>query len=452
MAGTLLAVPAMAALAGWTLSGPAQAQNASPPAPSGEVLTLDQAIDLALQNNRGIQNARIAVAQTGDQVAAARTARLPSLRLFSLLSQGLIENKVKVNNPARGLLPGVGDFFLTTTDKRFTTAVAPLLVLPLTQQHRIGLNIDLAKLDRRLAQEKLRSDRQALVAEVKRSYYGILHTESALDSVREALTSYHELDRVTGELLVKGVALKADQLQVQTHLAKAEFEQVDLGNQLATQQEQLNSLLGRDVLTSFRVLAVPEATFADVDLTAARRRALAQRPEVRQARLKIQQARDERGIRKSEYIPDVSLGATYLGLHNFQNVVPENTASVGVAVNWEIWDWGRRRDEVAVASKAIEQAQNGLRDVEDQVLIDVSDTLRKLAQSRLALRESQLGQETARQVLQDTSSRYRTQAAVLSDVLQSQASLADANDQYEQALLGFWTAKAEFERALGEER
>jgi hypothetical protein len=34
MAGRLLAVPAIAVLAGWTLNGPAQAQNASQPAPS----------------------------------------------------------------------------------------------------------------------------------------------------------------------------------------------------------------------------------------------------------------------------------------------------------------------------------------------------------------------------------------------------------------------------------
>jgi outer membrane protein len=36
--------------------------------------------------------------------------------------------------------------------------------------------------------------------------------------------------------------------------------------------------------------------------------------------------------------------------------------------------------------------------------------------------------------------------------LQSQAALAEANRQYQQALLGYWTAKAEFEKSLGEEK
>src|SRR5262249_5573252 len=127
-----------------------------------------------------------------------------------------------------------------------------------------------------------------------------------------------------------------------------------------------------------------------------------------------------------------------------------NLAAVGLAMRWEVWDWGRRRHEVEEASKGIDQAQNGLHEMEDQVLIDVSDKLRKLDQSRLSLRVGELGQQTAREILHNTTDKYRVQAEVLSDVLQSQAALADANHQYQQALLGFWTANAEFEKALGE--
>jgi outer membrane protein TolC len=39
----------------------------------------------------------------------------------------------------------------------------------------------------------------------------------------------------------------------------------------------------------------------------------------------------------------------------------------------------------------------------------------------------------------------------MSDVLESQAALAEASHQYKQALLGYWTAQAEFEKALGED-
>jgi len=43
------------------------------------------------------------------------------------------------------------------------------------------------------------------------------------------------------------------------------------------------------------------------------------------------------------------------------------------------------------------------------------------------------------------------QAALLSDVLNLRADLANSDDRYQQALAAFWTAKADFEQATGEE-
>ena len=54
------------------------AQQSEVPA---EVLTLDQAISLALRDNRQVKNAHLGVGKAGDEVAAARTHRLPSLHI-----------------------------------------------------------------------------------------------------------------------------------------------------------------------------------------------------------------------------------------------------------------------------------------------------------------------------------------------------------------------------------
>jgi outer membrane protein TolC len=51
-----------------------------------------------------------------------------------------------------------------------------------------------------------------------------------------------------------------------------------------------------------------------------------------------------------------------------------------------------------------------------------------------------------------TSNRYSQKAALLNDVLEAETALAQASHQYRQSLANFWTAKAEFEKALGEER
>jgi len=431
------------------IRSPVHAQQSA--ATSAESLTLEQAIALALRDNHAMKIAQLEVDKADESISAAKTFRLPSLHAYTLVSKNLANNELDVPNPGN-LFPGVGPFFILNDSGQTRAIFAGSVIEPLTQQYRIGLNIKLQRVSRELAHAKLRQQQNETIDKVKKVYYSILQTRSALSSVEEALKSYRELDKVTGDYVVQQVSLRADLLTVQTRLAKVEYEQLELSNQLSTKKEQLNSLLGRAVDTSFEVAGVPEFTSFETDLATARKTALERRPELQQARLAIDQATLDRRIKKSEYIPDVSAGFVYFTPRNYPSVIPKNFANVGVAVSWEIFDWGRKKHQLAEKEKAVEQAKNGLKETEDQVLIDVGDKLRKLQQSGQALRVAKLAETSAKENLRVSTGRYKFQAVMLSDVLQSQASLAEATHEYQSALLAFWTAKAEFETALGEDK
>src|SRR5262245_18673072 len=428
------------------------ATRAQSPTQSTESLTLDQAIDLALRNNHAIKIAEFGVARAEEEIAAAKTSRLPSLRMQTLFSGNLAKNDIQVPNPAANQFPGLGSFFLLTDERKLSTVFATTAVEPLSQQYRIGLNIKLERLSREMAQAKLRQQQNETIDQVKKTYYAILQTKSALSSVEQTVKSYQELDKVTGDYVVQQVALKADHLVVQTRLARAQYDQLELSSRLATQKEQLNSLLGREVSCEFEVTDAPAFISIATDLAAARKAALEQRPELQQARLSVEQATLARRIKKSEYIPDVSAGFAYLTPRNFPSVVPKEFANVGVIVSWEFFDWGRKKHELAAIDNTIEQAKNGLKETEDQVLVDVGDKLRKLQLTGQALRVAKLAEDAAKENLRVSTGQYKFQAVMLSDVLKSQASLAEATNEYQRALLTFWTAKAEFEKALGEDK
>lgn len=57
---------------------------------STEGLTLDQAITIALHNNHAIKIAQLAVERADEDISAAKTFRLPSLRAFTLVSGKLV--------------------------------------------------------------------------------------------------------------------------------------------------------------------------------------------------------------------------------------------------------------------------------------------------------------------------------------------------------------------------
>ncbi|HNG31107.1 MAG TPA: TolC family protein [Blastocatellia bacterium] len=420
-----------------------------------EVLTLEQAIQLALHDNRQVKSAVLEVGKFDDRLAVARTKRLPEFKINALGSQLLSSIEFRFPQGTFGTYPNGAPN--PATDTVIKTPRQPTFVMigqvnqPLSQLYRIGLNLKQLDAGREIAAAQTRAQQQAVINNVKRVYYAILQTESSLHTSAETLKLYRELYRVTGEYVVQQVALKAEGLEVKTRLAKAEYEAAQLGDQLASQKEQLNQLLGRDVQTDFAVSAAPAFSRYEIDPAAARERALAERPELQEARLKRKQAEYDRRIKRMEYIPDVSLTLSYVSPQNI-NFVPRQIATAGVLVSWEPFDWGRKKRELAEKSRTIEQAEQAERETESAVIVEVNSQFRKLQQAQRLLAIGRLAEETAREQLRVASNRYTAQAALLKDVLHAQTALADANHQYNQALLAFWTARADFEKAIGGEK
>jgi outer membrane protein TolC len=420
----------------------------------GELLTLEQAVDMALAKNRQVNNAALEVQKASDGVAAARTQRLPALNLNLLGVYRFASEDYTFKAGQLGTFPATGPIPATDTQIQAANDETGLLVTevvqPLSQQYRIGLGIKRLEVLSEIAAQELRAQRQKVAHEVKQAYYDVLQTQSALAATEETITFVRELDGLVDRHVQEKTALKFESLEVKTRLAKAEHEGFTQRNALATQKERLNDLLGRDVQTAFRVTAAPDMPDFAVDLTAAQAEAQKKRPDLHAAQLKVQQAEYYVRIKRAEYIPDLSAVMYYARPLNV-DFVPSEIVYAGVQFKWEFFDWGRKQQELAERGRALAQARNDMREAQAQVEIDVNTRVRALREARSLLHVAQLAQETAREKLRFTLDRYKQQAALLPDALQAQAALADANHQYQQALLSFWKARADLEKSLGEE-
>jgi outer membrane protein TolC len=419
-----------------------------------DVLGLDQAVAIALDSNRQLKIGALDVERAQQRVAEARTRRLPTFNTYVLAAELITSLDFTVRAGQFGTFGTIGP--VPSTDTKLSTRQQPTAYVtaqvaqPLSQLHQIGLSIQAQEVGTDLAREALRQTRQAVVDQVKQAYYAMLQTQSSLASAEHALKYYEELDQVTDRYFVQKVVLKSDTLTVKAQVARARYQIVTLRDALTSQRESLNQLMGRDVGTEFSVQPVAGLTAFETDLDAARARALEERPEVRQARLKAKQAGLDYRVQVSKYIPDISLSLNYLSTFNAE-FLPRNVASAGVLVNWEPFDWGRKGRDAAEKALAAQQADYSVREAEQFVLVDVSARLRKLQLARALVDVTHLAQETEIEKLRVVTSQYQLKAALLKEVLQEQVSVAEADNQYQQALLAFWIAKAEFERALGDE-
>lgn len=434
-------------------AGNAQAPSGRGSQPAGELLTIERAIALALEHNRGLQIAELEALKVDDQIAATRTRRLPNSKLSVLGSQLLSEVSFEFEKGVFGDFPATGP--IPATDTRITTPRRPNFYVvgsvtqPLSQLYEINLNVQQGKLARELREEELQEQRQAVVHRVRSLYYSAQETESALEASREAIAFYREMDRLTADLLAQEAVLKSDHLDVRARLAKELYDALAMENRLAQLKEQLNQEMGRDIREPFDLAPVADAVALEEDLAAAHQQALERRPELREARVKIQMAQQERRIKRAEYIPEVSMAFNYISPFNIE-VLPKNIASVGVQFTWEPWDWGRRKRELQEKSRAIEQAELSARDAESRVLLDVSHSLRQLREARALLPVAEAARESAREKVRVAKNRFAERAALYKDVLEAQMEAAQTAKGYQQAVLAFWTARADFEKAIGE--
>ena len=420
-----------------------------PAQPPLEELSLDQALALALKGNRNIASARLEIDKSENDIAISRTYRLPSFSLDLYEGQLFAPIKFEIPEGALGVYPATGPIPAAqepiTTPARMFSLVEAKATQPLSRLHGITLGIHLRQLERDEAGEKLKAQQIQLVNQVRKLYYGILETQSALEANRNSIGTLREQDRVATESVARQTALQSEELDVKARIARVEYESATLQHDLASQKELLNDVMGRDPRTQYTVQPLPDLAPAAPDLVAARARALAERPEIREARLKIQAAQTDHDMKKTEFIPEVNFNVAFLSPYRL-NFLPENIGTAGFTLKWDVFDWGRKKKELANKAIVIDQAGIALKTIESQVAGEVEVQYRKVEDSQRLLEVVKVAQTAARERVRVATERHAQDAALLRDMMEAQASMAATDYQYQQAIASYMSARADFDK------
>lgn len=418
------------------------------------LLTLQEAIALALKENRQVQISGLEIVKAGQATAEARTARFPQLKAYIL--GGVPLNPINFTIP-RGTLgdyPGLGPLpaqaSTISTPQRLAAVIYGSAAQPLTQLFKIRLAVRETQLGEQLARENLRQEKQDIAQQTRQAYFQLVQIQSQILSGDAALKYLTELSALTDRNLAEQTVLKSDSLTVKAKLSQQRYQLLTLRDSLASQKEALNRLLGRDLRIDFSVEMETPPAAEELSLEAAEKTALAQRPEIRKARLQIAKAELDIRRERAEYLPNLSLQLSYLSLANV-NFAPQNISSAGFLLDWQPFDWGQKRHQIEQLRVTAQEAALTSGDAEQQVLLDVRARYRKLLESRALLDTQAAQQEVENEKLRVVLNRYEEKAALLSGVFEQQSALAQADSQYQRAMADFWTAKAAFQRALGEE-
>jgi outer membrane protein len=419
------------------------------------VVTLEDAWQLAAQNNKDLQIAREAVILADGQVREAWSAALPRISASGQYQRN-IETPVFYISMAD---PETGEESTQTFKMGEDNSYAGILKLeqPLWLAGKIGLGLKAAKLYRNLSRESLRSAGVYLRYQVAQSFFGVLLAKAMLEVTQENLdlTQQHA-DRIH-RLFEQGQVSEYDVIRADVQVANQRPEVLTAENQLQLAENALKSLLGIDLnrQVEFQGELVPveqeELTADAAYQLALQRRAEQQILNLQKQINSVQYTAESRDI----YWPNFYLSAdatwqTQAPDYAFEDYEWNRSVSAYLQVSIPLFDGfetkARKQQVRAQARQLLHQEiqfHDGLR-LELQGILDDINT----AQERLDAQQQTIGQ--AQRALDIAEVRYENGISTLLEVLDAQLALRVARTEYLKAVYDQRVAVFALERALGQ--
>jgi outer membrane protein TolC len=426
---------------------------AAPQARAADVrrLTLTEAVHLAVAQNRELRIARLKIEENEQKKVGARSNYFPILTNQSTVVR---VSELQIIEIFAGSLGTVGGVLIppvsfTPPQGRLTQEFSGTqLSQPLTQLLRIRHENRIAAADVAISRDELKKAENQIAVKVHTLYYSILIARLQKKAADQQTVYAVENLRESEEDVRNGSALKVAEIGSRADLLESQQSALTADLQIADFRTELNNLLGLPLDTELELEPEALAKFETAAKSEYVKRAWAENPEIRYAEEAVRKARAGVSAAKTAYIPDITAFSRY----SYQNGVPffvHNFGTVGVHLNYDVFDFGRRRALVREREARLAQAEQNLERLKEEVAVAIERSYNKVERTRTLI-------NVATQVvkLRQESERLAINQAAQGEALESQrrqaiAASYKAQADLLQASLGYLLARAELEQTVG---
>jgi cobalt-zinc-cadmium efflux system outer membrane protein len=426
-----LLVTAFVSIAAGAQSPPAPTQSPLPPAQAlaqnraGVTISLDDAIQMALQHNHNLLAARTTIQQNEAEETTANLRPNPVI-----LSDWQFLPIFQPSQFSADYLDNIAQFDL---------GISYLFERGKKRQHRLQAARDLTAQTRSLVADNERS----LAFSVATGFINVELAESTLELAMQDLKSfqnsvdigearYHAGDIGEGDLL----KIKLQMLQFQTDVSAAQLARIQ-------GLSDLRQLLGYEsIAPDYDVAGAFDYQPVHGNVEDFQARALQNRPDLRAAQQGVAAANSQHALQQAIGKRDIT------GEINYTHIGYLNDISLFGQMQMPIFD--RNQGEIARAGFAITQAQEQARFANGQVLTDVRDAYENLRTNDQIVGLYRSGYLDQAKESRDISEyAYRHGAASLLDFLDAERSYRATQLAYRQALASYLLGLEQLREAVG---
>ena len=408
--------------------------------PSGQLsLSLQEAQNYAVEQNRNLKNASLAVQEAYAQRWQTIAAMLPQVDgsysysnyLGYSATLSMMGNDVKIN------MPNVGALGVTAS-------------IGVNGQGIVGALLNNIAIDmKKIALEKSESE---LRGSVMGSYVSVLALQSITALLDSSLVNIEDLEQMTRNAVVAGAAEQtaADQIHVRVNTLKNSINSQKRSIELAT--NSLKVLLDVPVETELILTEQLESVLSPERVLDLLGQNFAIENNLNYQLLQKQTELAKRNVAMAgwAYGPTVSVGYNYSNQQYYgeggMRMTPPNT--VQVSVRMPLWSSGKRAAGVIEKKIAYEEAKNTLSETTDNLQIQYRQLCFNLTNAYETYMNEKDNIEVSQRVFASTTNKYQWGTASNLELTNASNDLINAQSSYVQAILSLVNAQVELEKFL----
>lgn len=395
-------------------------------------LNLQDAVQMAMENNRSIKSALAGV--------DAAKWNLSNYRRQTGVTVSLSSGVNRVNDML-AMASHSGDNTYYTNS---ATAAIPLYNFSL----RSG--IEAAGYALNSADVTLENTKQGIRYQATADYYNILNCKNLIKVQEDTVKAYQEhLDNVNAQYRV-GTVAKSDVLSSQVNLANAQQALTTAQNNYDIAVATLNNVLGLPTDTVLEIDEQLKHPTYDLNLEDCTSYALNNRADGAAAYYAVKQAEAGINTAKAGWYPTVTASATKAieGKNEFKTD-HANTWTVGATANWNIFDNGVTSASVHNAEASLVQAQEALHAQDETIQLDVRTAFLNLQAAEKNIATTETAVHQAEEDLKIANVRYAAGVGTNLDVMDATEKMTAARTNYNNALYTYNLSKAALDKAMG---
>jgi len=439
-----------------------------------KILSMEEALQIALTQNRTLKIAQARMKASEYGVKDARSAFLPHLAsraTYTRLDQAPYIDASNFGQMFEPLMAPFSDLVMKGYLNPATLAglqgtQVDRIYVGMEDNYDMNLSVEqplftggalrnsyrIARLNAEIELWNYRRDEDRVRYEVTEAFLNLIKARELLKVTEESIQRVQAHLADLENLHARGIGIERDLLKAQVRLSNTELQNIQASNAVKLTNSRLCNLLSLDLETEVIPAKIPDARVDSLEaLPVYASRALEARPEMRAMDANLLTAKRLIAIRKGEFLPKLLLMGNYDWKRPNREIESEfyETWNIGLALSLDLFHGGSRYYRLEQAKLALNQIEQSARLLADGISLEVRQAylVAEEAQKTLAIAdETVLQAEESYRVARES---FRAGTATNTDVLDAQNDLSQAQMQRIAAQVDLLLAQARLVRASG---